>query len=125
MQVGHAQELRPLALLKELIENALDACESADVRPDLDVEITADRIRVRDNLDEWLPDQPRRVLPDVPALALAVFAHDDPEVHVHPSTSNMVNTVTPALSRREPTIPPRECRSVEAHELGRFPPASA
>lgn len=32
-QIGYPQNLWPLVLLKELIDNALDACESADIPP--------------------------------------------------------------------------------------------
>jgi DNA topoisomerase VI subunit B len=34
MQIGHREELWLLALLKELIDNALDACETASVPPE-------------------------------------------------------------------------------------------
>jgi hypothetical protein len=49
MQIGHAKELWSIALLKELIDNALDACESVDRCPEIDVEIEVDLMRVRDN----------------------------------------------------------------------------
>ncbi|MEX0937325.1 MAG: ATP-binding protein [Pirellulales bacterium] len=48
-QTGHAVAEWPLVIAKELIDNALDACEEADIAPIIDV--TADRtgITVRDN----------------------------------------------------------------------------
>ncbi|HLK13157.1 MAG TPA: ATP-binding protein [Candidatus Binatia bacterium] len=49
MQIGHAKALWPIALLKEAIDNALDACESASIAPEVTVAIEADAIRVRDN----------------------------------------------------------------------------
>jgi DNA topoisomerase VI subunit B len=49
MQIGHARERWPIALLKELIDNALDACEAASIPPVVDVEVTADAFRVGDN----------------------------------------------------------------------------
>jgi DNA topoisomerase VI subunit B len=49
MQIGHGQYMWPIALLKELIDNALDACEAASIPPVVDVEVTADAFRVRDN----------------------------------------------------------------------------
>jgi DNA topoisomerase VI subunit B len=49
MQIGHAKEYWSIALLKELVDNALDACESADVPPAITVTIEANRLRVRDN----------------------------------------------------------------------------
>src|SRR5262249_31150113 len=46
MQIGHAKELWSIALLKELIDNSQDACESANVPPEICVEIEADLLRV-------------------------------------------------------------------------------
>lgn len=49
MQIGFSREGWPIALLKELIDNSLDACESAGVRPTIEVTIDADAVSVRDN----------------------------------------------------------------------------
>ena len=49
MQIGHGVEDWPMALLKELIDNALDACEVAGVAPQIDVVIEKDALSVRDN----------------------------------------------------------------------------
>ena len=40
MQIGHDRNLWPIALLKELIDNALDACEMAGFAPVLEVTAT-------------------------------------------------------------------------------------
>jgi len=48
-QIGHPSELWPLALLKELLDNALDACEGAGVAPDIVVTIEPDYLTVQDN----------------------------------------------------------------------------
>jgi hypothetical protein len=48
-QTGHAREEWPLVILKELIDNALDACEEDDVAPVLSVTADASGITVRDN----------------------------------------------------------------------------
>jgi DNA topoisomerase VI subunit B len=48
-QIGVAKEHWPLALLKELIDNALDACEAGDVAPEVTIVITPDTLSVRDN----------------------------------------------------------------------------
>jgi hypothetical protein len=37
MQIGHSQATWPLALVKELIDNALDACETAEMPPVIEV----------------------------------------------------------------------------------------
>jgi DNA topoisomerase VI subunit B len=49
MQIGHKREDWPLALLKELIDNALDACENAGIQPVIKIEIGTDRFSVSDN----------------------------------------------------------------------------
>jgi DNA topoisomerase VI subunit B len=58
MQIGHPSHLWAQALLKELIDNALDACEAAGMGPAVSVVIGADTISVRDNG----PGLPREVL---------------------------------------------------------------
>ncbi len=49
MQIGHDRPYWPVALLKELIDNALDACEGADVAPVIRVTVDADAVTVADN----------------------------------------------------------------------------
>jgi DNA topoisomerase VI subunit B len=49
MQIGHPRRLWPLALVKELIDNALDACETAGIAPVISVSIQPDAITVQDN----------------------------------------------------------------------------
>jgi hypothetical protein len=48
-QTGHHRLDWPLLIVKELVDNALDACEEADVAPVLDVAADAAGITVRDN----------------------------------------------------------------------------
>ncbi len=49
MQIGVGMEGWPAAILKELIDNALDACEAAEVQPVVEVEVTDAGFWVRDN----------------------------------------------------------------------------
>jgi hypothetical protein len=49
MQIGHGRELWPKALLKELIDNALDACETANIIPMVEVTVESDAFSVLDN----------------------------------------------------------------------------
>ena len=49
MQIGHAREAWPVAILKELIDNALDACESSGVASMITIEISASGFSVADN----------------------------------------------------------------------------
>jgi hypothetical protein len=48
-QTGHARQEWPLVILKELIDNALDACDEADIPPVVEVTADAGGIAVRDN----------------------------------------------------------------------------
>jgi len=49
MQIGHDRDWWPAALLKELLDNALDACETAGVAPEIKVMVTDDSVTVTDN----------------------------------------------------------------------------
>ncbi len=48
-QTGHAREEWPLVILKELTDNALDACEEADIAPVVTIKADAGGITVGDN----------------------------------------------------------------------------
>ncbi|MDZ4851492.1 MAG: ATP-binding protein [Pirellulaceae bacterium] len=48
-QIGHAPSDWPLVCTKELIDNALDACEEAGTSPEISVSIDDDEITVQDN----------------------------------------------------------------------------
>ncbi len=48
-QTGHQPDAWPLVILKELIDNALDACEEAGVAPEITVQVDDTGITVADN----------------------------------------------------------------------------
>ncbi len=48
-QTGHEPDAWPLVVLKELIDNALDACEEAGIAPTVAVRVAEDLIAVTDN----------------------------------------------------------------------------
>lgn len=48
-QIGHAKSAWPLVLLKELIDNALDACEESSVAPEIAIIVDDRRLTVQDN----------------------------------------------------------------------------
>ena len=48
-QIGHCRDEWPLVALKELLDNALDACEEAGVAPVIRVKVDGDGITVADN----------------------------------------------------------------------------
>jgi DNA topoisomerase VI subunit B len=49
MQIGHSPNVWPVALLKELIDNALDACETVNTPPVIHVKLDTDGFSVTDN----------------------------------------------------------------------------
>ena len=48
-QTGHSEVDWPLVVLKELLDNSLDACEEAGIAPDLSVRVDGEGITVADN----------------------------------------------------------------------------
>src|SRR5215831_8079216 len=42
-QTGHPVEDWPLVILKELVDNALDACEEAEIAPEINIEVSTAR----------------------------------------------------------------------------------
>src|SRR5829696_1455916 len=48
-QTGHEVGEWPLVILKELLDNAIDACEEAGIAPVIEVEVDDDGILVSDN----------------------------------------------------------------------------
>lgn len=61
-QTGHEPESWPLVLAKELVDNALDACEEAKVAPSIRIDVKEDRISVQDNGPGIQPDTVKGVL---------------------------------------------------------------
>src|SRR5262249_28369663 len=49
MQLGHGRDLWRLVLAKELIDNGLDACESAGILPEIRLYLSDNGYAVRDN----------------------------------------------------------------------------
>ena len=48
-QTGHSYEEWPLVVLKELMDNALDACEEAEVAPVISIAVGRSSIAIQDN----------------------------------------------------------------------------
>jgi DNA topoisomerase VI subunit B len=49
MQIGYNEAMWPLALLKELVDNGLDACEVAGIAPEIEITIDKGSFSVKDN----------------------------------------------------------------------------
>ncbi len=48
-QTGHQPDAWPLVVLKELVDNALDACEETEVAPEITIQVDDEGITVTDN----------------------------------------------------------------------------
>jgi signal transduction histidine kinase len=48
-QTGHAIEDWPLVVLKELLDNGIDACEEAGIAPAIEIAVSRDGIVISDN----------------------------------------------------------------------------
>jgi len=64
LQTGHEPERWPEVILKELVDNGLDACEGAGIAPEIIITLTADAITVTDNG------------PGLPAAVIKSYLHD-------------------------------------------------
>jgi DNA topoisomerase VI subunit B len=49
MRMGYEKPLWSLVLLKELVDNALDACENVGIQPEIEVTVEPDSLSVKDN----------------------------------------------------------------------------
>src|SRR5262245_11491598 len=48
-QCGHGPDMWPLVVVKELLDNALDACEEQGIAPEIRLVVNAEGITVADN----------------------------------------------------------------------------
>lgn len=61
-QTGHERAVWPLVILKELLDNSLDACEEAALPPRITVSVESDKITVADNGPGMSADTVRGIL---------------------------------------------------------------
>lgn len=85
-QTGHQVSEWPLVCLKELIDNALDACEEAGVAPEVSVVVDDDGISVIDNG----PGIPSKVIESVLDFSIRVSSR---EAYVSPSRGAQGNAL--------------------------------
>ncbi len=71
-QTGHQPEAWPLVVLKELVDNALDACEEAGVAPKVSVKVDETGITVTDNG----PGIHETVIQDILAFSIKVSSRE-------------------------------------------------
>lgn len=85
-QTGHPSKEWPLVIVKELIDNALDACEEAGVAPEISVRVGAHGITVLDNG----PGVPAKVVEGVLDFSIRVSSR---EAYVSPSRGAQGNAL--------------------------------
>lgn len=85
-QTGHQVSEWPLVLIKELFDNALDACEEAGIAPKISVEVTPAGIRISDNG----PGIPQSVIESVLDFSVRVSSR---EAYVSPSRGAQGNAL--------------------------------
>ncbi|MFC1862908.1 hypothetical protein ACFL1Z_03025 [Thermodesulfobacteriota bacterium] len=56
MQIGYPRPWWPVAMVKELIDNSLDACETAGILPEIVISLEKDAVSIQDN-GPGLPDE--------------------------------------------------------------------
>jgi DNA topoisomerase VI subunit B len=61
-QTGHQKGLWPLVIVKELVDNALDAAEEAGIAPEIEIKIDDNSISVSDNGPGLPPDVVKHIL---------------------------------------------------------------
>ncbi len=71
-QTGHQPDAWPLVVLKELVDNALDACEEANVAPEIAVKVDDAAIVVTDNG----PGIPPETMTDVLDFSMRVSSRE-------------------------------------------------
>ena len=52
-QTGHSTEQWPLVILKELLDNALDACEEAGIAPEIKISVSAIADAIYHHRGQW------------------------------------------------------------------------
>ncbi len=71
-QTGHQPDAWPLVVFKELVDNALDACEEAEVAPETTIQVDGDGITVTDNG----PGIPAETITDVLDFSMRVSSRE-------------------------------------------------
>ena len=85
-QTGHERGAWPLVVLKELVDNAIDACEEAGVAPVVSVKVDSSGITVEDNG----PGLPRKTVKDVLDFSVRVSSR---EAYVSPTRGAQGNAL--------------------------------
>jgi hypothetical protein len=112
-QTGHEPDAWPLVVLKELVDNALDACEEAGVPPEIGVQVEPGAITVVDNG----PGMPPETVTDILDFSSRVSSR---EAYVAPDRGAQGNALKTILAM--PFVLDGEAGHVEICAHGLRPP---
>jgi DNA topoisomerase VI subunit B len=90
-QTGHGSYDWPLVILKELIDNSLDACEEAEIAPVIEIAVAAGEIVIRDNG----PGMPEKTIRSICNYNIRVSSR---EAYVSPSRGAQGNALKTILA---------------------------
>ena len=90
-QTGHAVDAWPLVLVKELVDNALDACEESEISPEVSIKVDDTGVTVTDNG----PGIPESTIQDVLDFAVRVSSR---EAYVSPTRGAQGNALKTILA---------------------------
>ena len=90
-QTGHQTDDWPLVVLKELLDNALDACEEADVAPSIKIVVNSSGIMIADNG----PGMPVKTIDGILDYSVRVSSR---EAYVAPDRGAQGNAVKTVLA---------------------------
>jgi hypothetical protein len=94
-QTGHAMAEWPVVILKELIDNALDACEEAGISPCIEIRVDDEAIVIKDNG----PGMPDDVIADILDFSIRVSSR---EAYIAPTTySTALSASVPVPQRAD------------------------
>jgi DNA topoisomerase VI subunit B len=109
-QTGHEPDAWPLVVLKELVDNALDACEEAGIAPEIDVKVEPGGITVDDNG----PGMPPETVTDILDFSSRVSSR---EAYVAPDRGAQGNALKTILAMPFVLDGATGCVEVCAHGL--------
>ena len=110
-QIGYRKELWPLVLIKELIDNAIDACETAATTSiEIGVELDKDSLTVSDNG----PGIPAKIIKGVLDYTVRI---SDKKYYIAPTRGQLGNALN-AWSLRPLSLPERRAWSRSRRAAG-------
>ena len=106
-QTGHQVHEWPLVVLKELVDNALDACEEAEVAPVIQIDASDDEIVIQDN-GLGMPAETIRSVQDYSVRVSTREAYVSPSRGAQGNALKTILAMAYVLDRERPNNPENE-----------------